>query len=171
MSRELIVELAYWIPLVALLASSLGLIALKRVSGLPGWLDRVAAPPFYFVSLPIATLLAGMEMLSEILLVIYHQISFLIFVLGLPILLCFDTSPLADRLAFANFLLAPFGASFVSGYLLWLSVRRGDELNRASGAERKLRALLLVLIFGWAFLSLRHELLVLAGRFYHPRIL
>lgn len=62
LSRELILELTYWTPLVALLLLSLGLIALKRISGLPPWAERMAAPPFYFVSLPIATLIVGMEM-------------------------------------------------------------------------------------------------------------
>src|SRR6266566_5867613 len=37
LSRELILELTYWTPLVALLLLSLGLIALKRISGLPPW--------------------------------------------------------------------------------------------------------------------------------------
>ena len=61
--RELIVELIAWAPLIALLLSSLGLIILKRISGLPPWAQRLAVPPFYFVSLPIATLTIGMKVL------------------------------------------------------------------------------------------------------------
>jgi hypothetical protein len=62
-TRELILKLAYWTPLIALLVSSLGLIALKRLSGRAPWARRLAAPPFYFISLPIATLLATTELL------------------------------------------------------------------------------------------------------------
>jgi len=64
LSRRLIFEMIYWLPLVVLLVSSLGLVALWRVSGLPPWLQRLAALPFYVISLPIATLLAGVEMLA-----------------------------------------------------------------------------------------------------------
>ena len=62
LSRELLPELTYWTPLIALVLSSLGLIALKPISGLPPRAQRLATPPFYFVSLPIETLIAGMEM-------------------------------------------------------------------------------------------------------------
>jgi hypothetical protein len=44
-------------PLAALLLVSLGLVVLKRRSGVSLWMARLAAPPFYPVSLPIATLL------------------------------------------------------------------------------------------------------------------
>ena len=63
LTRQLLLELAYWTPPVALLVSSLGLIALKCISGLSPWAKRSTAPPFYFVSLPIATLTVGVEML------------------------------------------------------------------------------------------------------------
>jgi hypothetical protein len=36
---------------------------LKRISGLPPWVRRLTIPPFYFVSLSIATLIIGMEVL------------------------------------------------------------------------------------------------------------
>jgi hypothetical protein len=49
--------LSAFLPLVALLLVSLGLVVLKRRSSLPAWLARLAAPPFYLVSLPIATLI------------------------------------------------------------------------------------------------------------------
>jgi hypothetical protein len=61
--RRLILELIAGAPLIALLLSSLGLIMLKRISGLPPWVRRLTIPPFYFVSLSIATLIIGMEVL------------------------------------------------------------------------------------------------------------
>jgi hypothetical protein len=48
---------------VALLLVSLGLVVLKRRSNLPAWMARLTTPPFYLVSLPIATLIVGAEML------------------------------------------------------------------------------------------------------------
>jgi hypothetical protein len=133
----------------------------------------VAAHPFYFVSLPIASLLAGAEMLSKILIGIYFlDIGLLIFIIGFPIFLWFENVPLAENLPVVNSMLAPFAVPFVSGFMLWLAVRRGDELKRASAARRQIRVVLLVLIFAWAFLSLRQELFALASaHIYHPRIL
>jgi hypothetical protein len=61
--RELILGLMVWAPLIALVLSSLGLIVLKRISGLPPWVRRLTIPPFYFVSLSIVTLTIGMEVL------------------------------------------------------------------------------------------------------------
>jgi len=61
LSRRLIFEMIYWMPLVMLFISSLGLIALKQVSGLPTWLERAATPPFYSVSLPVAALVVAAE--------------------------------------------------------------------------------------------------------------
>ena len=61
---ELILELIAWAPLIALLLSSLALVVLKRISGLPPWVRRLTIPPFYFVSLSIAMLTIGMEVLA-----------------------------------------------------------------------------------------------------------
>ena len=66
--RALIIDwlmwLLWWAPLAALIVTSLGLVALKRISNLSPWLARLTAPPFYLVSLPIATLIVGAEMLG-----------------------------------------------------------------------------------------------------------
>jgi hypothetical protein len=59
-------------PLAALLLVSLGLAVLKRRSSLSPWMARLAAPPFYLVSLPIATLIAGAEMLELYSLIVAH---------------------------------------------------------------------------------------------------
>jgi hypothetical protein len=66
----------YWAPLIVLLASSFGLVALKRFSRRPPWTERLVRPPFYFVSLPIATLLAGIEMLALSLLFVLSLLIF-----------------------------------------------------------------------------------------------
>jgi hypothetical protein len=67
-----LIQLLRWAPLAALIAASLGLIALKRIADLPPWIARLTAPPFYLVSLPIATLVAGAEMLGLYSLMVAH---------------------------------------------------------------------------------------------------
>ncbi len=93
LSRELILELTYRTPLITLLLSSLGLIALKRISALPLWAERLAGPSFYFVSLPIATLIVGMEMFLWMVHVVkeidqlsasYGLLDHFLFILGIP---------------------------------------------------------------------------------------
>lgn len=66
MSRlnTLLFRLSFFVPLVALLLGSLALVVLKWRSGSSRWLARLAVPPFYLVSLPIATLIVGAEMLG-----------------------------------------------------------------------------------------------------------
>lgn len=111
LSRQLILELIYWIPLGALLMSSLGLIALRRLSRLPIWLERVAALPFYFVSLPMATLLVGAEMLVWTTASV-RDFGGLAFVLSFPFIvwLSFPVDP-AGTLAYANSYVAPFAVA------------------------------------------------------------
>src|SRR5689334_15673565 len=81
----------WWAPLAALIVTSLGLVALKRMSNLPPWLARLIAPPFYLVSLPIATLTAGAGMLGLYLLVALD----LLFIPGFSGTYC--TSNLSER--------------------------------------------------------------------------
>src|SRR5262249_18028014 len=72
--KPILLELMYCMPLVALVVASLLLIALKRISSLPVPVKRLAAPPFYCVSLPIATLIVGAEILALILYVFADDI-------------------------------------------------------------------------------------------------
>src|SRR5581483_10777789 len=74
MSR-LITLLSFLVPVAALLLVSFSLVVLKRRSNLRPWLSRLAAPPFYLVSLPIATLVVGAEMLGCYLLLLLSIIS------------------------------------------------------------------------------------------------
>ncbi len=74
----LLPPLSFCIPLVVLLLVSLSLVVLKRRSNLRPWLSRLAAPPFYLVSLPIATLTVGAEMLGG-----YFLLLLLILYMGL----------------------------------------------------------------------------------------
>jgi hypothetical protein len=172
LSPEQILELYYWAPLVALLLSSLGILALKRASRLPLWLRRILAPPFYFVSLPIATLVVGAEMLTMTAAKIY-QFGALAYLLGIPILILFGFpyGP-AESFVLANLWGAPFAVSFVSGYTMWRMVGRGSGPERPPGQVRQqLRALIHVLVFAWAFLTLRYEILLIAARpVWHLRI-
>jgi hypothetical protein len=56
-----VLALVLWAPLIALFLMSLSLIAARFLPGIPRWAKRLTAPPFYFVSLPVATLIVGME--------------------------------------------------------------------------------------------------------------
>jgi hypothetical protein len=172
-SPEVILESMYWIPLVALLVSSLGLVALKRVSGLPLWLERVAAPPFYFVSFPVATLLAGAELLiwtgADVYYFGWAFVCSLLFVVWDS----FSVDPAGTLGAFgyANFCVAPFAVLFLSGYMLWRTIGRQRERSHSSGvAMRPLRTLVPLFVFVWAFLTLRDNILSIAPSSLHLRV-
>jgi|SRR5689334_11981363 hypothetical protein len=170
LSRKLILESLYWIPLVTLLVSSLGLVALKRVSGLPLWLERVSAPPFYFVSFPIAALFAGAEMLIWTVANVYYFGWAFVFSLPIVVWDSFSLDP-AGTLGYANFCVAPFAVFFLSGYMLWRSIGRKREHSHSSGvAMRPLRALIPLFVFVWAFLSLRDNILFIAPNSLHLRV-
>ncbi|MGO4713345.1 hypothetical protein [Bradyrhizobium sp. 2TAF24] len=55
--------MAYWMPLIVLFSLSLGLAVLERLPKKPSWGRRLLIPPFYCLSLPVATLIAGAEFL------------------------------------------------------------------------------------------------------------
>jgi len=169
--RRLIFEMLYWLPLVVLFISSLGLVALRRVSGLPPWLERVAALPFYVISLPIATLLAGAEMLAGNVVIIQASGAWTL-VLGFPIMvwLSFPADP-AGTLVLANYFLAPFAVSLLSIYTLWGTIGRKGRFERSSSlAMRLLGSSILSLLFVWAFLSLRFYITCVASQAWHLRI-
>src|ERR1700744_111987 len=161
---EPIFELTYKAPLVALLLTSLGLIALKlvlkRVSGLPLWMQRVMAPPFYFISLPVATLLVGTVLLATSargicrLILAPEALNFLI-AASLWVLPRYD--PVA-WLRLLNFFIAPFVVLPISGYMLWRTL--SDVNGHRLPSRHRLRALLLVLAFAWAVLSISPGILV-----------
>jgi hypothetical protein len=185
--RGLILELIAWAPLIALLLSSLGLIVLKRISGLPPWMRRLTVPPFYFVSLSIAMLTIGMEVLVLYVIILlgifymYHDLfdryhSWLTFIyMGGETLLLVPAigamlawSPalgesLTDTIAFVVFI-AFWAAQFVSGRLLWRTRWRDDERESPSNKTMQhLRALFILFIFAWAFLSVRNFVLGVCG--------
>jgi hypothetical protein len=142
---------------VALLLVSLGLVVLKRRSNFPAWMARLITPPFYLVSLPIATLIVGVEMLALYSLFVmsgllspygfswdYHYRLF--FLNPVPGFL-----NVASRPAIVGFFLSFWVATFVSGYLLWQTVLRDDHHRPSSRiAGRLLRGLVLLLCFAWA---------------------
>jgi hypothetical protein len=157
-------------PFVVLVAVSLGLVILKRRSGLSPWLTRLTAPPFYLVSLPIATLIVGAEMLglySLIALVDFLsplQLSWsFVFESFLNVLLAgltvsfFFSDPSVDLVApvILASLVGFWAATLISGYLLWRTVRREDHRQPASCvAGQRLRGLLLLIAFAWAVIYL-----------------
>lgn len=157
-------------PLVALLLVSLWLVVLKRRSDFSPWMARLAAPPFYLVSPPIATLIVGAEMLGVYSLLILHDLlspvswsdvfgDFLnplpfayfltLFTMELPFDLRFvDCADIASLVGF-------WAATAISGYLLWLTVRRKGHRQPSSRiGSRRLRGLLLLVSFAWAYIYL-----------------
>ena len=170
MSRlnTLLFRLSFFVPLVALLLGSLALVVLKWRSGSSRWLARLAVPPFYLVSLPIATLIVGAEMLGWYSLVVLD---------GLLSPYGFHWSVVFERflnVALASFVVPPlfppdfshdlfvlmifalpigfWAATFASGYLLWRAVWREDHDRPTSRiVVQRLQGLLLLVCFAWAF--------------------
>ena len=170
-----LIQLLRWAPLAALILASLGLLALKRISNRPPWLARLTAPPFYLVSLPIATLVAGAEMLGVYSLIVAHFSPSGIFD---GIVFQFLTANLALVDTFAEFFdyrlwpgvesttyIASFvgfwAATFVSAYLLWRTVL-GEDHHIARPLQR---GLFLLIAFVWAAIYLATYILILMFRF------
>jgi hypothetical protein len=162
-----LIALAYWAPLVALLVLSLGLIALKRVSQLPPWVRRLVVPPFYVVSLPVAALLAGADMLSCMLWFVYQAFVNLLmgdwhllledwrYVPGLILLMLHAIFRMyRAKLFWSGICFAV--ALVISGRSLWRTLwhEHGRECS-SSRTRHYLRALLLVLAFVCPWLILR----------------
>ena len=161
---QFLLELTYWLPLMALLLSLVGLIALKRMSERPSvWGERLLAPPVYVVALSIATLVAGMEVLGWYAL-ISHANGWLsqhygwlagIGILGLLALVKFPEHPVEVLLYGASFV-AFWAAQFVSGRLLWQTLWQGGGHEAPSNRPKQhLRALFLLLVFAWTFVNIR----------------
>ncbi len=158
---------------VALLLVSLGLVVLTGRRNLPGWIARLTIPPFYLVSLPIATLIVGAEMLGLYSLYVISELlspsgfsweyKFELFFLNpVPAALLallfesfFSVTPsLFDRATIGIFL-SFWVATFVSGYLLWQTVLRDNHRRPNSHiAGRVLRGFLLLVCFAWALFYL-----------------
>jgi hypothetical protein len=160
MRSQFVCELMYWAPLVVLVLLSLGLIAMKRLPGLPLWAQRLTAPPFYFVSLPIATLLVLAGMVAWTAVVSWLDRALLGWVnnmLLLWMMLTMPLTPLREPPARAFvvdgiFLVAFCATQVVSAYLLWRALGREDRRKRSlSKTGRYFRALLLLSAFAWAF--------------------
>ncbi|MEW6642687.1 MAG: hypothetical protein AB1586_19435 [Pseudomonadota bacterium] len=56
-----VLELAYWLPLIAFGVLSLGIVSLKWMPSLPLWATSLGARPFFLISLPAVVLLMGVE--------------------------------------------------------------------------------------------------------------
>jgi hypothetical protein len=172
----------WWAPLAALIVTSLGLVAMKRISNLPPRLARLTAPPFYLVSLPIATLVAGAEMLGLYCFVVldlllhYRTFWFMLHVrfsdaalfgLVIPLPQYFVFFPNIPVLALALMFILPIGfwaTTGVSGYLLWRTVWHEDHHQPSpSMARQRLRGLLLLVLFESAHVLLVTFLLSLMG--------
>jgi hypothetical protein len=114
---------------------------------------RLAAPPFY---LPISTLIAGAVTLG---------LYFRLLLLGVPGNFFLNSTPyyyfrysvVSGR--YFHVLVGSFigfwVAEFVSGYLLWQAVwSEGDHRSSPRIAGQRLRGLLLLICFAWAFFYL-----------------
>jgi hypothetical protein len=157
-------------PLAALLVMSLGLVVLKRRSGLSPRLARLAAPPFYLVSLPIATLIAGADMLGLYSLVIldgllspygfsWNVVFERFFNVVLAALIAVLFSPYVSFELFGLMIVTlPIGfwaAAFASGYLFWRTVWHEGRHQASSRVTRqRRRGVLLLVFFAWAFIYL-----------------
>ncbi|WP_426425321.1 hypothetical protein [Bradyrhizobium genosp. A] len=159
--RELTRQLAYWTPLIALLLLSLVLVGLKRVSAPSPWTERLLRPPFYFVSLPIATLTAGMEMLAWVI----HYLTEGAGEVSLGALFLaklFALSLLVRIFPLESFVFAIVSGVFVaalalSSYsLLRTPLREGDLRCPARQTKRRLEAVFLLAAFVWAWVSVRY---------------
>ena len=168
LSLQLILELCYWAPLIALLLSSLSLIGLKRVSGLSPWAQRLVAPPFYFVAVPIATLLAGLELVTWSVFLDWFS-SYHLWGFGITATLALAPYFFVDELSLGlqghpvMTAIAPFAfcaAMFAGGYSLWQSLWRKERLNQPFNKARHVwRALVLLLALAWVFFCNRSFIL------------
>jgi hypothetical protein len=169
MSRlaALLFLLSFLVPLAALLLVSVGLIVLKRRSGRSPLITRLTMPPFYLVSLPIATLIVGAEMLGWYALLLRallspdgsfswefffeHLFNWMLASLLAPFF-SFDFWNAFVGPANIALLVGFWAATFASGYLLWQTVWREDHHQPSLHiARRLLRVLLLLICFAWAF--------------------
>jgi hypothetical protein len=175
MSRLIaLLPLLFCVPLAALLLVSLCLVVLKRRSNLRPWLSRLAAPPFYLVSRPVATLIVGAEMLGCYLLLLLSILSprpLSVALRGFPYLIL-PVEAFPPTFSSESYLLAVFGsliafwaATFISGFLLWRTVWRENRRHASSRVDsRLLPALFLFICFAWAFfylVSYIHQSMVL----------
>jgi len=154
------------IPLFVFLVSSLAIIALKQISRLPRWAARLAAPPFYFVSLPIATVIATSEIVTWISMGLYLVYGpWLIGASGweyafILSTLFFEGQPLLTLLVGGS-----FAWMFVSIRLLWRTLRQEDGQGSVSKtAQQRFRALLLLLAFTWSWGSVGYLLYLATHR-------
>jgi hypothetical protein len=167
LSQELIIKLTYWTPLIAFVLSSLGLIALRWIPGLPPWAQRLSASPFYFVSLPFATLVVGLEMFVWMVAYVFELKELYAVDRSLEIILliwrgfgCFlQVFPVAISLFISSFLVFCV-LPFVSARMLWRALRQQGERKYSSNGARHFGVLLLLFVFAWTFLVMTTSILL-----------
>jgi hypothetical protein len=132
LSGEFVLELTHWTPLMALVLLSLGLIALNWMSG--PWAKRLAAPPFYFVSLPVATLIVGAEMFAWMVAYVCELKELYSINRSLDIILLiwrgFGSFLQVYPVAMSVFIISSIVfcvLPFVSGRMLWRTLRQEDK--------------------------------------------
>jgi hypothetical protein len=144
MSSELILELMYWGPLAVLLASSLGLVVLKRLLVSPHWLRRLLS--LHSISRPVATLTVGLEMLA------WNAPT------ALAAFKFYDWAVAALLvLNFAGYFLAPSALSVVSGLMLSRTLADEEKEPPPSRVNYRRKALVLVFFFACAGQVLRER--------------
>jgi hypothetical protein len=160
-------ELTHRTPLIAFVLPSLGLIALKWIAGLPPWAQRLSVPPFYFVSLPFATLVVGVEMFVwmvtyvrelkrlygvnsslEIILLIWRGFGCLLQIFPVTISLFI--------ISFLVFCVLPF----VSARMLCRTLQEKDARKYPSNGAKHLGVWLLLFVFAWTFLVVSTSILL-----------
>jgi hypothetical protein len=152
---EMKLLISVFVSPVALLLVSLGLVVLKSRSNLPAWMARLTAPSFYLVSVPIATLIVGAEMLALYSLLVISELlspygfswkynSNYFFLNPVPAFYFYERpAVIASFIAF-------WAAVLISGYLLGQRVLRDDHQSSSRTAGRILQGSLLLVCFAWA---------------------
>ncbi|WP_159731883.1 hypothetical protein [Methylosinus sp. Ce-a6] len=174
---QLMLELAYWLPLVVLVLVSLAMVALKRIPSLPSWAERIRTRPFYMISFPIVTLIVGVELLLFIVRTFrmwFYYVSpsdWFIFGVGSLVRLSLiwpreTFIALASGCAVCVALVTSFSAVRHE-----LSYEDREDLV-ANKANDQLKGLTLAIAFIWTWLSLRYVIIHLeTARFMTLRII
>jgi hypothetical protein len=171
-----ILELAYWLPLVALVLVSLGLVALKWMPSVPLWAERLISCPFYLISFPVVTLLMGAEIFLS---VVHLLVSWffgvapsqwldVITILVLGNLLMWTKDTLVVLASGGMVCVALVGSIHVLRRELWGADHEGGVTNRS---KPWLMGVALAIAFFWTWLSLRYVIVNNEStRFVHLRI-
>ncbi|WP_159731879.1 hypothetical protein [Methylosinus sp. Ce-a6] len=157
---QLVLELAYWLPLVALVLISLAMVAIERIPSPPPWAERIRTRPFYMISFPIVTLIVGVELFLSIVRIScawFNHVSpsdwfqfTVASLVGVPLIWPHETFVvLLSGCAVCVALVKSFSA-------LRQEFSYGDREDLAATKGSDFKGVTLVIAFVWTWLSLRY---------------